>query len=288
MGLTDVASTQAEYTTSTRHFLLIGFLAMFVASVVFCYLGMKKKKDNIPETLVFIITSVAAGSYYIMWSGYAVAHKTDANDQHRMIFWGRYVDWFITTPLLLLTLSMVAEAEAGMTILLIGIDMLMITSGAIGASVVHPYKWFWWTLGVIFFIVVMFMLVGLNSTVKENKPDIAIGFRTLIVLTAISWCVYPIVWVLGSEGLAAVHIDVEVGLICLADLVSKVVFGLYLVFSVNVGDNGGDSAEKTSLVPAFSSEGQSGEDLLRGRVSPWFDLEKCGCRRHSGLKSHGG
>lgn len=41
--------TQAEYPTSTRHFLLIGFLGMFVGSIVFCYLAMKKKTNNVRE-----------------------------------------------------------------------------------------------------------------------------------------------------------------------------------------------------------------------------------------------
>jgi hypothetical protein len=61
--------SQAEYTTSTRHFLLIGFLAMFVGSVVFCYLSMRKKSQSIKETVTFVIAAVAAGAYYSMWSG---------------------------------------------------------------------------------------------------------------------------------------------------------------------------------------------------------------------------
>lgn len=40
-------SPQAEYPTSTRHFLLIGFLGMFVGSIVFCYLAMRKKANNV-------------------------------------------------------------------------------------------------------------------------------------------------------------------------------------------------------------------------------------------------
>ena len=83
------------------------------------------------------------------------------------------------------------------------------------------------------------------------------GLKILIAITFISWCIYPIMWVLGSEGLSAVSLDFEVkppprihqsrplprcslirlgaqqvGLITLADLVSKLAFGFYLMFAV--------------------------------------------------------
>jgi hypothetical protein len=57
---------------------------------------------------------------------------------------------------------------------------------------------------------------------RENKPDVADNFKVLLAITSVSWCVYPVMWVIGSEGLAAVSLDIEVGFICLADLVAKV------------------------------------------------------------------
>uniref|UniRef100_A0A6T8IZ18 Rhodopsin n=1 Tax=Hemiselmis andersenii TaxID=464988 RepID=A0A6T8IZ18_HEMAN len=248
MGLTDVPSIQAEYPTSTRHFLLIGFLGMFVGSIVFCYLAMKKKGNNITQTVTFIIASVAAGAYYSMWSGYGVTKKVEAEGPQRFIFWGRYVDWLITTPLLLYDIAVVVDAELGEIVMLLGVDVLMIVSGYIGASVLHPYKWAWWTLGMFFFGIVMYMFVGFYSKCRETKPDVADKYKILLALTIVSWCVYPIMWVIGSEGLAAVSLDIEVGFICLADLVAKVGFGLYLLFAVLPTEEEGEAAEKTSLV----------------------------------------
>ena len=36
------------------------------------------------------------------------------------------------------------------------------------------------------------------------------GIRVLIILTFVSWCVYPILWILGSEGLHTLSLELEV------------------------------------------------------------------------------
>ena len=45
-GLTNAQSLQAEYPPATKHFLLIGFLGMFIGSVVFCFLSFKKQQNK--------------------------------------------------------------------------------------------------------------------------------------------------------------------------------------------------------------------------------------------------
>ena len=71
--------------------------------------------------------------------------------------------------------------------------------------------------------------------------------QVLVMILLVSFIVYPTVWVLGEEGLEAISINMEVtqlrhflglftclqsGLYVLVDLVSKIVFGLYLLFAV--------------------------------------------------------
>ena len=50
------------------------------------------------------------------------------------------------------------------------------------------------------------------------------------------------------QGLASISLDMEVGFICLADLVAKIGFGIYLLMAVLPADEEGENAEKTSLV----------------------------------------
>jgi len=53
--------------------------------------------------------------------------------------------------------------------------------------------------------------------------------KTLTWLTIISWLVYPIIWILGSEGTAALGLSQQVRLITITDLVAKVGFCFYLL-----------------------------------------------------------
>ena len=86
-----------DYPNSVRHFLLIGFLGMFIGAIVFFYMGISRKVNTITHVLTFFIAAVAACAYYAMWAGLGVEYKT-TDTTPRVIFWARYLDWIVTTP----------------------------------------------------------------------------------------------------------------------------------------------------------------------------------------------
>mmetsp|Transcript_34504 Transcript_34504/g.91071 ORF Transcript_34504/g.91071 Transcript_34504/m.91071 type:complete len:219 (+) Transcript_34504:261-917(+) len=203
-------------------------------------------KDNI----IFIAAIVSAGAYYMMMNGYGVVHKTEADETVVTIFWARYVDRFFTTPLILLNIALLVRAEAGEIVMLVGNDVLMVLAGAIGSTQLGSSKWIWWFISMVFFVLIFLQLFGFLAKVRDDE-DVSTtqGIKILVAITFISFCVYPIMWVLGSEGLSAVSLNFEVGLICLADLVSKIAFGFYLMFGIDSkAEETVDTAERTSLV----------------------------------------
>jgi len=248
-SVTNSASLQAEYPPATKHFLLIGFLGMFIGSIVFCYLSFKKKENKMQETIMFLATIISAGCYYSMWSGFGVNKKLDSEGNTRMVFFGHFVDRIFSMPLIIYSLCLVANAEAGEIILLLGLDALMVGCAAIGATQLHPWKWIWWTLGCILLITLSVQLWMVYVKAKEANSPSSTGLLVLTLITLITGFVYPTVWVLGEEGLEAFDINVETGVTVMSDLVGKVVFGLYLLFSVLGGEEeDAEGAEKTSLV----------------------------------------
>jgi hypothetical protein len=101
---TDMADAEAptvtfpdDYPNSVRHFLLIGFLGMFIGSIVFFYMGISRKVNTVSHVLTFFIAAVASCSYYAMWAGLGVEYKT-TDTTPRVIFWARYLDWIVTLP----------------------------------------------------------------------------------------------------------------------------------------------------------------------------------------------
>ncbi len=91
-----------DYPNSVRHFLLIGFLGMFIGSIVFFYMGISRKVNTVSHVLTFFIAAVASCSYYAMWAGLGVEYKT-TDTTPRVIFWARYLDWIVTLPVSLNT-----------------------------------------------------------------------------------------------------------------------------------------------------------------------------------------
>ena len=94
---TPVVTFPDDYPNSVRHFLLIGFLGMFIGSIVFFYMGISRKVNTISHVLTFFMAAVASCSYYAMWAGLGVEYKT-TDTTPRVIFWARYLDWVITLP----------------------------------------------------------------------------------------------------------------------------------------------------------------------------------------------
>ena len=86
-----------DYPNSVRHFLLIGFLGMFIGAIVFFYMGISRKVNTVMHVLTFFIAAVSACAYYAEWAGLGVEYKT-TDTTPRVIFWAHYLDWVITGP----------------------------------------------------------------------------------------------------------------------------------------------------------------------------------------------
>ena len=80
-----------------RHFLLIGFLGMFIGAIVFFYMGISRKVNTVMHVLTFFIAAVSACAYYAEWAGLGVEYKT-TDTTPRVIFWAHYLDWVVTGP----------------------------------------------------------------------------------------------------------------------------------------------------------------------------------------------
>jgi bacteriorhodopsin len=151
--------------------------------------------------------------------------------------------------LLLYSFALVTGAESGDILLACGTAVLSAFASEIGSAQLHPWKWYWWTLSVALWLVLALQMYGLFVRAKEAGSAIVQESRTLLLLLLIPFCAFPVLWVLGEEGLEVFPISYEVGFSCIADMVCKVVYGLYLLLSVLPQEEDAlEGAEKTSLV----------------------------------------
>ncbi|CAA9397365.1 MAG: Bacteriorhodopsin-like protein, partial [uncultured Rubrobacteraceae bacterium] len=76
-------------------------------------------------------------------------------------------------------------------------------------------------------------------------------FRTLAYLTIVLWSLYPIVWLIGTEGFAAVGSTTEVLLFLILDILAKIGFGILLLTNreaLSEAGGGGGGAVQASRV----------------------------------------
>merc|ERR1712124_122241 len=111
---------------------------------------------------------------------------------------------------------------------------LMIVSEYYGELVVTgdlTPRWMCWFLSMSFFLYIVYeLLVGLSdATASEADPVIAGKIRTAQVMTVISWCTYPIVYLFPMLGITASKavMGIQIGY-CASDIISKCGVGLVI------------------------------------------------------------
>ena len=220
--------------------LWIGAIGMAVGLILILILGRsvapERKHHVVVSSFVLAIASLA---YFAMANG----QGTFIVDG-RVVYYARYIDWVFTTPLLLIGLMTVAmprlqspgQARDRNALLgtVIGADVLMIVTGAIGALTVDTtVKYAWYAFGWIAFLVVLYeILIPIRAAARDRGPEHARLYDRLLWTLIVLWFVYPIVWVLGTEGSQAIGLSAEVGIFAIVDILAKVGFGLLLVGGV--------------------------------------------------------
>merc|ERR1712187_530592 len=141
-------------------------------------------------------------------------------------------------PLLLIEILLVMKLEGdnfGSKAWVLGVgSALMIVSGYYGELVVTgdlTPRWVCWFLSMLFFLYIVYeLLVGLSAATNAEADETIKGkIRTAQVMTVISWCTYPVVYLfpmLGIEAATAV-VSIQLGY-CVSDIISKCGVGLVI------------------------------------------------------------
>ncbi|MCJ1261909.1 ion channel activity [Lobaria immixta] len=212
---------------------------MFVSTLAIIGLSFTKPRSHrIFHYITGAITLVASIAYFTMGSDLGqtpigvefVRSNSKVHGIYREIFYVRYIDWVITTPLLLLDLLLTAGLPWPTILYTILIDEVMIITGLVGALVQSSYKWGYFTFGFV-----AFLWVGWTITWTARKHAVALGpeiSRTYLICgvwTIFLWFLYPIAWGL-SEGGNVIAPDSEAVFYGILDILAKPVFGALLLW----------------------------------------------------------
>lgn len=143
---------------TTRVWLWIAFIGMVVGSVIFGFkaFAMRRKEGMEFPLESFFITLWAATMYLTMILGETVLR--DFNGQTE-VFLGRYIDWAVTTPLLLLELGVIAGLRPKLIAGVMGADLFMILTGLIATLEATPRNYLWWVISTGSFLAILASLL---------------------------------------------------------------------------------------------------------------------------------
>ena len=229
-----------DFISTMNDWLWVGFFGMLAGTALIYLIGSTlKSSEKYHVYLAMIITSIAAIAYYAMANNQGIFM---VNGQE--VFVARYIDWVLTTPLLLLSLIFLAIPAAkdsgklreriGMYSTIIFADIVMVATCLFAnLSSDTSTKRFWFILSCIALLVVIWQMYG---PIKKNA--MALGksagslYSKLLTYLMILFFIYPIVWLLGASGYNSINIGAEVSIYAVLDLCAKAVFGVVLVLMI--------------------------------------------------------
>ncbi|MFC7072219.1 bacteriorhodopsin [Halovenus rubra] len=230
--------------------LWLGTAGMFLGMLYFIIRGWNVNDSRREKFYIatIMITAIAFVNYLSMATGFGLIEITYEGETYA-IYWARYTDWLITTPLLLYDLALLAGADRNTIGTLIGLDVLMIGTGAIATLATAPLldevvanRLVWWGVSTgLLLVLLYFLFTSLTERVKDLPASTQSTFSTLRNLILVLWLVYPVWWLVGTEGVGVLPgpedgLYFETAGFMVLDLAAKVGFGIILLRSHQVLD----------------------------------------------------
>ena len=227
------------------YFFMAATAYSFLGNLVFSLTtsGSVAPEHRISRVYGAIIAAVAGASYLLITHFYhEMLHSLSAlrspedraallRHSYQAIGQFRYIDWAITTPLLLLkAVSMLRikfkEAAGAITVLLLA-DFFMVLTGYIGeqqltaaGEIIPSGKLLWGAISTVGYLVAVFLLYGLYKRFAKQGNDLERwGFRLIGYSTVTTWGIYPVGYLLTltSIDLNYVHLGFSI-----FDVINKV------------------------------------------------------------------
>lgn len=203
---------------------------LYVASMAggaLYFVSLSAKPRGVPqyEYLVAIFIPVWSGLAYMAMA----LNQGKIGVAEQITHYARYIDWVVTTPLILLALAWTAmqfiPKDKVLIASLIGTDIIMILSGLIADLSVGWVRYLWYGIGVVaFLIIIRIIWQPLRAKTRRQPPELSNLYNKLAIYLTVLWICYPTVWILGPSGIGLFNQTIDTLLFCVLPFFSKVGF----------------------------------------------------------------
>lgn len=223
-------------TTLINYTFLLTFLVMAAGALYFAL-----ERDSLPReyraasTISAVYLFIAASNYYFMRT--VVGQGADLNTIATFPTELRYLDWLITTPLMLVMFTVLLGVKnKAVLVVLVVADMIMIGTGYVGEVILNRNgpsieAWAMFLVGCLAYLVILYMLFSTISEAQEEALEpIAKGLARMKLFIIFGWAIYPIGFVVAL--LAPDSLDAKLWrelIYNIADGINKVGFAIVTV-----------------------------------------------------------
>jgi len=240
------------------YLLIYNMLSLGIASMLFTTIFLFVARERVlPRYRMAVmvsgtVTAIAAYHYFRMFDDFIHAFGADGMGIVAYNVGYRYVDWFLTVPLLLVeTVAVLALARALQTKLLVRLvpaAAAMIALGYPGDARIDIFgiaPSVWGLLSTIPFLYILYVLfVELGKSLDRQSAQVQRKIKELRLLLLATWGVYPIAFIANMNAVGfdeSSFVLREVGY-TIADILAKCLFGL-VIFTIARMKSAEDDAE---------------------------------------------
>ena len=212
----------------------VGAIVQALGTIPSLYAAQKDPKNRLYYGVLAAITGIAAVAYTFTALEIGTIPIGDAR-----FYTSRYVDWLLTTPLLILYLTLLCRPGQRMYALLIGLDVALIVLGIAGIFAQGTVvSLFLFGMGCLAWVVLAYMLISeLPSRSTFASERVGIVFGKLRNVTVVLWTLYPVVWLAAPVGFDLMTPSTEMLVIVYLDIITKVGFAALALFGRDALDD---------------------------------------------------
>ncbi|KZO93132.1 family A G protein-coupled receptor-like protein [Calocera viscosa TUFC12733] len=222
-----------DITTHGSNWLWAVFAVMLLSDIIMIVWAYSLPRgQRVFHLLPIAILTTAAIAYFSMASDLGgtpvqaefFGNRHQNQGQTRAIWYVRYIDWVITTPLLLMELLLGTGLPLSDIFVTVFMDIAMIVAGLVGALVPSTYKWGYFAGGMAALFFIWYILLGpARASAELIGPDVRSIYLRSAAFLSFLWLLYPIAWGL-SDGGNVIHPDSEMVFYGILDILAKPVF----------------------------------------------------------------
>ena len=222
----------------------IALAGLTILGIVYLGRNLTDPRAKLITIALMLISVVSISSYTGLTSGltlsviemppgHPAAGATTAGEDGVLTMWGRYLTWTFSTPFILIALGMIAGSNLTKILTACAFTIAMCVTGLAAALTTSSLalRWWWFALGTVFFLVIVYIIL-VDWTAEARATGTEDLFRKLKILTVVGWFGYPILWILGVEGVALLDVAVTSWGYSILDIITKYIVTFLAMFYV--------------------------------------------------------